>query len=160
MSGTNLIPDASVPHRGTIINAVDPSKQEMITRRRGKLVFCVDDDHNIRQIVKHCLTDAGYPVLVCRDGPTCLALLARYEPRLVLLDMEMPDMDGVQTMVEMRRRFPDRKTKVLFLTGRRTFGDVMLAREHGADDYIIKPFTRGSLIRRLDHWALAPTTAL
>jgi DNA-binding response OmpR family regulator len=156
MSDTTQIPDAALPHRGMIINALDPSMQETISRRRGKLVFCVDDDPNIRQIVKHGLAEAGYPVLVCKDGHTCLALLARYEPRVVLLDIEMPDLDGLQTLAEMRYRFPERTTKVLFLTGRRTIADVQAAREAGAHDYIIKPFTRANLVRRLDHWTMAP----
>ncbi|MBM3546884.1 MAG: response regulator [Alphaproteobacteria bacterium] len=161
MSDTILIPDAALPPRGVILNAIDPSQQESITRRRGKLIFCVDDDHNIRQIVKHSLAEAGYPVLVARDGPTCLALLARYEPRVILLDIEMPEMDGLQTLLAMRQRFPDRrKTRIVFLTGRRTVADVMAARENGADDYIIKPFTRANLIRRLDHWTQMPTTGL
>jgi DNA-binding response OmpR family regulator len=158
MSDTTLIPDAAVPHRGVIINPVDPGMQETVGRRRGKLVLCVDDDPNIRQIVKHCLAKAGYPVLVCRDGLMCLSLLARYEPRVILLDIEMPDFDGFQTVAEMRRRFRDRTTKVLFLTARRTVADVQAAREAGGHDYIVKPFTRGNLVRRLDHWTVAPSS--
>jgi two-component system OmpR family response regulator len=160
MSDTSVIPDTALPPRGVVINSLDPSMQETVSRRRGKLVLCVDDDPNIRQIVKHCLTEAGYPVLVCRDGISCLSLLARYEPRIILLDIEMPELDGLQTLMEMRSRFPERKTKVLFLTARRTVQDVLTARENGVNDYLVKPFTRANLVRRIDHWTLAPAATV
>ena len=62
-------------------------------------------------------------------------------------------MDVFQTLVEIRSRFPALTAKVLFLTGRRTAGNVQMAREVGGHDYLIKPFTRSNLVRRLDHWA-------
>ncbi|MBL8692308.1 MAG: response regulator [Rhodospirillaceae bacterium] len=149
MSYTNLISDAG-GYRGVIVQSVDESALPAMNRRRSKLVLCVDDDPNIRQIVKHCLADAGYPVLVCRDGDLCLSMLSLYEPRMILLDVEMPELDGYQTLKEIRARFPRLRAKVMFLTGRRTVADVQMARELEIDGYMIKPFTRANLIRRLD----------
>lgn len=152
MSYTSLVTDGG-GYRGVIVNSVDETAAQVMNRRRNKLVLCVDDDPNIRQIVKHCLTDAGYPVLVSRDGDLCLSMLSRYEPRLILLDVEMPELDGFQTLKQIRERFPQLRTKIMFLTGRRMLEDVQIARGLEADGYMIKPFTRANLIRRLDRLA-------
>ncbi len=149
MTYTSLVTEGS-GHRGVIVHSMDESALQAMNRRRSKLVLCVDDDPNIRQIVKHCLSDAGYPVLVCRDGDLCLSMLSRYEPRMILLDVEMPELDGFETLKEIRARFPHLRAKVMFLTGRRMMGDVQQARGLDADGYMIKPFTRANLVRRLD----------
>jgi two-component system OmpR family response regulator len=150
MSYSTLVTDAVVGHRGVIVPSLDESVQQTMARRRSKLILCVDDDPNIRPIVKQCLTEAGYSVLVCRDGELCLTMLARYEPRVILLDVEMPEFDGFQTLKEMRSRFPQHRAKICFLTGRRGLDDVQMARDLAADSYLAKPFTRGNLVRRLD----------
>lgn len=111
-----------------IVQPVDESALQAMNRRRRKLVVCVDDDPNIRQIVKHGLADAGYPMLVYRDGDLCLSMLSRYEPRMFLLDVEMPELDGYQALKGGRARFPQLRDKVMFLTGWRTAADVQLAR--------------------------------
>jgi two-component system response regulator ResD len=123
-----------------------------IARRRSKLILCVDDDPNIRTIVHQSLADAGYSVIASRDGATALTMLSRYQPRVILLDIEMPEMDGFCTLEEIKQRFPGLKAKVMFLTGRRTLADVKEAKRLGGDDYLIKPFTTGALVQRLDHW--------
>ena len=115
-------------------------------------MLCVDDDMNIRDIVRYSLGEAGYPVLVCRDGLTSLSLLARFEPCLILLDVEMPELNGFELLKEIRERFQTLRAKVIFLTGRQGLEDVRAAQNLGADDYLIKPFTRGNLVRRLDRW--------
>jgi len=149
MTYTSLITEGG-GHRGVIVHSMDESALQAMNRRRSKLVLCVDDDPNIRQIVKHCLTDAGYPVLVCHDGDLCLSMLSRYEPRMILLDVEMPELDGFETLKEIRARFPQLRAKIMFLTGRRMVGDVQTARGLDVDGYMIKPFTRANLVRRLD----------
>jgi DNA-binding response OmpR family regulator len=128
-----------------------------VNRRRSKLVICVDDDPNIRAIVHTSLTEAGYTVITCRDGMTALTMLSRYQPRILMIDIEMPELDGYATLAEIRQRFPALRSKIIFLTGRRRLADVEEARRLGCDDYIIKPFTTAGLIQRLDHWVKVPT---
>lgn len=152
MMHTSLVPALPGAPRTAFATARDRAESASAERRRSKLVLCVDDDPNIRDIVRHSLTDAGYPVLACRDGQTSLSLLARYEPRLILLDVEMPELSGFEILKEFRERFPTHRAKVIFLTGRRGADDVRAALNLGADDYLIKPFTRGNLVRRLDRW--------
>jgi CheY-like chemotaxis protein len=111
-----------------IVQPVGESALQAMNRRRSKLVVCVDDDPNIRQIVKHGLADAGDPILVCRDGDLCVSMLSHYEPRMFLLDVELPELDGYQAMKGIRARFPQLRDTVIFLTGRRTAADVQMAR--------------------------------
>jgi DNA-binding response OmpR family regulator len=147
-------PHSPAPHsQAPFIGTMAELAQLAASRRRSKLVLCVDDDRSIRDIVKHCLKEAGYPVLNCRDGELALTMLTRFQPSIVLLDIDMPELDGVQTLAEMRRRFPDLRPKVVFLTGRRSIDDLRSAKSVGGDDYMIKPFTRANLVRRVDRWA-------
>lgn len=152
MIHTSLVPTVPGEIRQAFTTERERAQYSSADRRRSKLVVCVDDDANIRDIVKHCLGEAGYPVLVCRDGAASLSLLARYEPRLILLDVEMPELNGFETLKELQGRFPALRAKIIFLTGRRGADDVRAARNLGADDYMVKPFTRANLVRRLDRW--------
>ena len=158
MSRALTVPDVQKSHvqRGQPLLEVgrgaDLYSPAAVNRRRSKLVICIDDDPNIRNIVHTSLTEAGYTVITCRDGPTALSMLGRYQPRILLIDIEMPELDGYQTLGEIRRRFPSLRSRIVFLTGRRTLRDVEDARRLGCDDYVIKPFTTAGLIQRLDHW--------
>ena len=68
--------------RSVARDGIDVSAQLAIERRRSKLVLCIDDDSSIREIVRHCLTEAGYPVVACRDGVMSLSLLVLSCPRI------------------------------------------------------------------------------
>ncbi len=152
MMHTSLVPAVPGELRQAFATARERAQYASCERRRSKLVLCVDDDMNIRDIVRYSLGEAGYPVLVCRDGLTSLSLLARFEPCLILLDVEMPELNGFELLKEIRERFQTLRAKVIFLTGRQGLEDVRAAQNLGADDYLIKPFTRGNLVRRLDRW--------
>jgi DNA-binding response OmpR family regulator len=122
------------------------------TRRRQKTVMCVDDDQTIREIVSDGLGSAGYQVVVCRTGEDCLSQLSRIEPQIILLDIEMPQLDGFTTLEMIRRRYPALSARIVMLTASRTEDAVHEARHLGADDYFIKPFRIDRLIDRVDFW--------
>jgi len=153
MLAPRLPPDFKWPLPPPFTGASEEAAHLAAMRRRSKLVLCVDDDVTIRDIVKHCLQEAGYPVLSCRDGELALIMLNRFQPSVVLLDIDMPGLDGYQTLAEIRQRFPALRTKIVFLTGRRSIDDLRAARRVGVDDSLIKPFTRANLVRRVDRWA-------
>ena len=148
-----MIPGLGADERTFAGRPIGPRPSVAVARRRSKLILCVDDDPSIRAIVRHSLAEAGYSVIASRDGPTALSLLGRYQPQVILMDIEMPEMDGYRTRGEIRQRFPTPRARVVFLSGRRTLADVEEARRLGGDDYLIKPFTTADLVRRLDHWA-------
>ncbi|APG26497.1 hybrid sensor histidine kinase/response regulator [Syntrophotalea acetylenivorans] len=112
-------------------------------------ILVVDDETLILDLAVMLLTTRGYEVITAQNGEECLELVAQEKPPLVLLDYMMPGMDGMTTLQEMRKRFPD--TYVIMLTGKgneQIAVDVMKA---GAADYILKPFSNQDLIDRIEN---------
>jgi len=126
--------------------------ERVVGARKRSLVLCVDDDINIRGILQHILQEDGYTPMMCPSGSECLSILDRVEARLILLDVDMPEMDGFTTCSKVRERYPNLAAKIIFLTGRRTIQDAEEAKVRGGHDFIVKPFTADRLVKRLDHW--------
>ena len=109
-------------------------------------VLCVDDDEDIRLLLRELLERAGYTVDEASDGRTALRLLFANTPALVILDVAMPDMDGYQTL-ERIRDLSD--VPVLMLTARSQELEKVRGLSAGADDYVAKPFGRQELLARV-----------
>ena len=110
------------------------------------LILVVDDDENICKVVKLYLEKEGLDILVANDGKTGVDLFATNNPDLVLLDIMMPGMDGIEVIKHIRR---DSSVPVIMLTAKGDTFDKVLALELGADDYIVKPFEPKELIARI-----------
>jgi DNA-binding response OmpR family regulator len=106
----------------------------------------IDDDENICRLVKLNLEKEGFQVLVAYDGESGLDLVSRENPDLILLDIMMPGMDGVEVLRQIRK---DRTTPVIMLTAKADTFDKVLGLELGADDYITKPFDTKELTARI-----------
>jgi CheY-like chemotaxis protein len=122
-------------------------------RRETKTVLCVDDSPVIRGLIAKGVTAAGFKVVACASGAQCLVQLDTLEPDVILLDLEMPGMSGLATLEAIRRRFPERQTRIVMLTTSRTREAVDGARHRGANDYILKSAELGLVIERIDFWA-------
>ncbi len=109
-------------------------------------VLMIDDDENICRLVKLNLEKEGFQVLVAYDGESGLDLVSRENPDLILLDIMMPGMDGVEVLRQIRK---DRTTPVIMLTAKADTFDKVLGLELGADDYITKPFDTKELTARI-----------
>ena len=120
--------------------------------RRNKIVLGVDDQPENVLILRAVLEVAGYTFLGASSGPECLSLAARSSPRLVLLDVQMPDMDGFETCRRLRANWDLKAVPVAFLTGRKSVDDVRAGIDAGGNDFITKPFDRERLLARVDHW--------
>jgi len=109
-------------------------------------ILVVDDDEKILRLVRMYLEREGYTVREARDGQTALAAIALHEPALVLLDLMLPEIDGLSVLRAVRRtsRMP-----VIVLSARGTVGDRIEGLESGADDYVPKPFSPAELILRV-----------
>lgn len=108
----------------------------MTGQGKPRLVLVVDDDEMIRRLVRAVLEADEFEVTEARDGATALRLATEQEPSVVVLDVMMPGLDGV----EVCRRLDHRRVKVVMLTAR---DDPMLeteAKEAGADAFMTKPF--------------------
>lgn len=108
-------------------------------------IFLVDDDELLRRSTAFTLENAGYQVTTASNAEDALDLLKRTQPELVLLDIGLPGMDGLQAV----RHFQDSDIPVIFLTARRRELDEILGLELGAEDYITKPFDADVLLARI-----------
>jgi DNA-binding response OmpR family regulator len=86
------------------------------------------------------------------SGPELLALSLRVVPRLILLDIQMPEMDGFETCRRLRANRDLVRVPIAFLTGRKTFEDVAEGLSSGGNDFILKPFKVRHLLGRVEHW--------
>ena len=112
-----------------------------MTRR----VLLVDDDPHIRQLLAFAFDKAGFAVAEAGDGEAALAEVARKAPDLVVLDINMPRMDGLEVCRRLRSQG---EVPVLFLSSRDDEFDRVLGIELGADDYVTKPFSPREVVAR------------
>ena len=110
------------------------------------LVLAADDEPGILKLIKLELSSEGFRVVVAENGETALRLLDEYRPEIVLLDILMPDMDGIDVMKMMKDR---RNVPVILLTAKGNDGDKVAGLEAGADDYLAKPFSPDELTARV-----------
>ncbi|MDW4906521.1 response regulator transcription factor [Streptomyces sp. ADMS] len=110
-------------------------------------VLVVDDDPTVAEVVVGYLTRAGYTVDRAEDGPAALARATAHWPDLVVLDLMLPGMDGLEVCRRLRARGP---VPVIMLTARGDEDDRVLGLEVGADDYVTKPFSPRELVLRVE----------
>jgi DNA-binding response OmpR family regulator len=112
----------------------------------GARILVVDDDPTVAEVVSGYLDRAGYVVDRAGDGPAALARAAAHRPDLVVLDLMLPGMDGLEVCRRLRERGP---VPVVMLTARGDEDDRILGLEVGADDYVTKPFSPRELVLRV-----------
>jgi two-component system alkaline phosphatase synthesis response regulator PhoP/OmpR family response regulator RpaB len=109
-------------------------------------ILVVDDDKDIVQTIKGNLELDGYEVLTAFDGHSCLQMARDNRPDLIILDLNLPDIDGIKACQIMRREYD---FPIIMLTAREGVSDKVLGLECGADDYIVKPFNSLELSARI-----------
>ena len=112
-----------------------------------KKILLADDDPNIREVIVFALEKAGMKVTSARNGREALELFASVQPSLVVLDIGMPEMDGLEVCREIRKTS---NTPVLFLSSRDEEVDRVVGLEIGGDDYVTKPFSPRELVARVN----------
>jgi len=112
-------------------------------------VLVVDDEPTIGEIVALYLQRAGYQTEVAATGELALAASAADPPDLVVLDLGLPDLDGLEVMRLLRKR-SNRRTAIILLTARGEESDRIVGLRLGADDYVVKPFSPAELVARVD----------
>lgn len=136
----------------------------MVNRRHKVLV--VDDEEPILELLKYNLEKAGFEVATAGDGVKGVETARKFQPDLVLLDIMMPGMDGVETCRRIREIPEIQKTFVIFLTARSEEYSEVAAFDVGADDYITKPIKPRALISRInavfrrDHKTATPSNMI
>ncbi|WP_125570505.1 response regulator YycF [Lacticaseibacillus songhuajiangensis] len=112
----------------------------------AKKILVVDDEKPISDIVKFNLTKEGYTVVTAFDGEEALSQFKEESPDLVLLDLMLPKIDGLEVARQIRK---DNDTPIIMLTAKDSEIDKVLGLELGADDYVTKPFSNRELVARV-----------
>ena len=120
----------------------------MDDHRRGS-VLVVDDEPTIAEVVARYLERAGYRTRVATDGVEAIEAAASQRPDLVVLDLMLPGVDGLEVMRRLREEDRER-IAVILLTAKGEESDRVIGLRLGADDYVVKPFSPAELVARVD----------
>ena len=109
-------------------------------------ILVVDDEPQIRRVLQATLSSNGYDVVLAKDGQEAIEMVIRERPDLILLDVNMPGMSGLEACSKIRLSFTG---PIIMVTVRNSEPDKVQALDSGADDYVVKPFTMGELLARI-----------
>lgn len=112
-------------------------------------ILVIDDEKDLQELVRYNLEKEGYDVIVAKDGASGLDVALRHKPDLIVLDLMMPGMDGLEVCRRLRGDDRGRHTPLLMLTAKATEADRVVGLEMGADDYVTKPFSPRELVARV-----------
>ncbi len=112
-------------------------------------VLVVEDEKNILELVRFNLEKEGFTVLTALDGSQGLELAREEKPDLIVLDVMLPGMNGLEVCRELQREYETREIPIIMLSARAEEVDKVLGLEMGADDYITKPFSPRELVARV-----------
>lgn len=115
-----------------------------------KKIFCVEDDANIRELIEYMLTASGFEVGAFECAKDFWTTLSADTPDLILLDIMLPDEDGMQILKKLKREPSLHDTPIIMLTAKSEQIDKIKALDGGADDYVTKPFDVPELISRIN----------
>src|SRR5438128_5266324 len=112
-------------------------------------VLIVDDDTDIQGLVSYNLSQAGFRVTNAATGLAALESVREHPPDLIILDIMLPDLDGLEVCKTLRQRASSRRIPIIMLTARTQEVDRVVGFELGADDYVMKPFSPRELVLRV-----------
>jgi DNA-binding response OmpR family regulator len=115
----------------------------------GRKILVVDDEAVLVETIAYNLEQAGYQVITAADGTSALQAAQRETPDLVILDIMLPGMDGLEVCRQLRRENNTATTPIMMLTAKGDEIDKVVGLEVGADDYMTKPFGRRELLARV-----------
>src|SRR5215471_6319118 len=115
-----------------------------------KTILVVEDEAPIRDVLRFCLERAGYLVEGAASGRGAMRELDNYVPDLIVLDVGLPDVDGLELLHSWRREERTRAMPVIIVTGHVDERDRVIGLRAGADDYVTKPFSRDELLARIE----------
>lgn len=110
------------------------------------LILLADDDELVGEVVREALSARGHVVGVVENGADAVRVVNVKKPELVILDCSMPEMNGIEALIEIRRSAAGYSIPILMLTARRNEMDVQIAMRAGASNYLKKPFDADQLV--------------
>ncbi len=113
-------------------------------------ILIVEDDESIRDLIELTLKTEGYSqIYLANDGVQAVRMAEKYLPNLILLDIMLPEMDGLTVCSKLRKSENCKNIPIIMLTAKSEESDIVLGLELGANDYVTKPFSRKILIARI-----------
>ena len=109
-------------------------------------ILIIDDEVQIRRLLEITLSASGYKILESSNGKDGLTLAATYHPKLIILDLGLPDIDGLNILKKLREWYVN---PIIILSVRSSEDDIVKALDLGANDYLTKPFRTGELLARI-----------
>lgn len=125
---------------------MSPDKPKSSPKPSAKTILVVEDEDNIREVVRRYLEREGFQVREAGDGYTALDLIAEKEPDLIVMDLMLPGIDGLTLTRQLRQHS---RVPVIMLTARGETSDRVRGLDVGADDYLPKPFSPRELVSRI-----------
>jgi DNA-binding response OmpR family regulator len=120
-------------------------------------ILVVDDEDDVVRLLEFRLSKEGFEVISCGDGQTAVTLTEQHKPDLVILDIMMPLMDGMEVLRQIRSRRATSKIPVIMLTAKTSSVAVDEARQLWVSDYIMKPFDPEKLVEKVRKALKLPT---
>ncbi|MDR2912807.1 MAG: response regulator [Alistipes sp.] len=112
----------------------------------NETILVVDDEAQIRRLLEITLSAGGYKIVEAASGKEAIRMAASYQPALVILDLGLPDMDGMEVLGKLREWY---NNPVIILSARNSEEAIIHALDKGANDYLSKPFRTGELLARI-----------
>ena len=113
------------------------------------MIYCVEDDAGIRELVVYTLQNTGMEARGFADGTALFSALRNEKPDLILLDIMLPGEDGITILKKLRARPATKRLPIIMLTAKNSEYDRVIGLDHGADDFVSKPFSMLELIARI-----------
>src|SRR5690349_4606002 len=117
-------------------------------------ILVADDDPEMRDLIRHALLGENYNIMTAQDGEEAISLAHQERPHLILLDVEMPRMDGYHACKTLSADPQVQGVPIIMLTSRAAEEDILQGFNNGAKDYITKPFSIGTLRAKVKTWLL------
>ncbi len=115
----------------------------------NKTILIIEDQKDLADLVQRRLTQEGFDVIAATDGISGLRIAREHRPDLVVLDINMPGLDGLQVCQQLRSEPRHAQLPILILSARASAADRVVGLELGADDYLVKPFLPRELVARV-----------
>jgi CheY-like chemotaxis protein len=153
LQGLSTPPSVSGPLEFSMDLLEEPSLTDEVGsegRGRGATVLLVEDEDQLRRVMKDLLQREGYRVAEARDGIQALDEVDRFAPDVIILDLNLPGIDGYSVLAQLRSRPATRDIPIMVLTAKGDEDNEVRVFELGADDFVTKPFRARSLTARIE----------
>jgi DNA-binding response OmpR family regulator len=116
---------------------------------KKKKILLIDDDMQIRELLRRCVERWGYEFASAQDGKEGIDKVKEFQPNLILLDIMMPEMDGFSVQDHLKNDPETANIPIIFTTAKNTIEDTITAMSQGAVGYVEKPFDMDRLLRKI-----------